>query len=206
LTAVTVLVLSLIAQSHGHFVLQQPVSLGFDDGQEGTSPCGSFSINDRTTVTSFPIGGYPFHLLSTHTKSIFKYRAALASDTTSFVDLLTVSQVGVGDFCIPAVPGYGPWVGKDVVIQVVQFSVDGVLYQCAAATFVEGAAFAADSSCKNSTNVNAVVTAATNVLPSGTPITSFGPATGTSMTMAGNATTALSKSGTGSVTMTSKGT
>jgi len=120
----------LILHTAAHFVLQSPPSLGFSDSLEATYPCGSFPINDRTNVTPYPLDGYPIHVLSTHTKSTFKYRAALSSDTDSFIDLVPpVSEVGVGDFCLPAVPGPIEWYGKDAVVQVAQFGPDGILYQ-----------------------------------------------------------------------------
>jgi hypothetical protein len=128
LTLITITPYILLTRAH--FVLQSPPSLGFNDALEATYPCGSFDISKRDNVTNYPLGGYPFHLLSTHTKSTFKYRAALASDTDSWIDLIPpVSEAGVGDFCLPAVPGPGEWEGKDAVVQVAQYGPDGILYQ-----------------------------------------------------------------------------
>ncbi|KAH0548058.1 hypothetical protein GP486_008201 [Trichoglossum hirsutum] len=120
----------MAALSHAHFVLQSPPSLGFTDTKEGQSPCGGFDIANRSTVTDFPVAGYPFYLLTTHTQSEFEYRAALLNDTAAWLDLIPpVLQSSVGYFCLGAVSGISAWVGLDAVVQVKQSAPDGVLYQ-----------------------------------------------------------------------------
>ena len=117
-----------------HFVLQFPPSLGFDDVKEGQGPCGSFSIpsGDDTSVksTDWPIYGAAVDVLSTHPNALWTYRAALLNATDTWVTLQSnVTQQGVGDFCLPAVPGKKEWTGLSAVVQVTQNAVDGTLYQ-----------------------------------------------------------------------------
>jgi hypothetical protein len=120
----------LISSCWAHFVLQSPVSLGFNDGLETTGPCDGFDISSRTNVNKYPVGGYPIHVLTTHNSVVFKYSAALLNDTGTWVEIIPpVKQTGVGDFCLPSVPGYAPWIGLDAVLQIVQFAPDGILYQ-----------------------------------------------------------------------------
>ncbi|KAK3376454.1 hypothetical protein B0T24DRAFT_700017 [Lasiosphaeria ovina] len=147
---------ALAALAEAHFVLQVPTSLGFSDVLEGTAPCGSFHISSRVGESSWPVAGAPFQLITTHPQSDWQIRAALLNDTANFQPLVpVVSQQGTGTFCLPAVPGIAAWEGQDAVLQAIQHSVDGELYQCAAIKFVSGSAAAAPQSCKNSTNVSA---------------------------------------------------
>jgi hypothetical protein len=122
--------LLLIPASNGHFVLNVPTSLGFEDIKEGQGPCGGFDIKGREAVTEFPLGGQPFAMLSTHNTALWRFRAALLNDTETWVDLLPpVAQEGLGNFCLPTVPGVQRWVGMDAVVQVTQDAVDGTLFQ-----------------------------------------------------------------------------
>ncbi|KAF2475595.1 uncharacterized protein BDR25DRAFT_340289 [Lindgomyces ingoldianus] len=164
----------IFLQADAHFVLQLPPSLGFNDVKEGEGPCGSFSINNRDKVTEWPVGGYPISLLTTHTKAKLTYWTALANSTDKLVDLIPqMNQMGVGDFCLPTVPGKKEWVGQDAVVQIVQEAADGSLYQCAAVKFTDGDAAAVPSSCKNSTGVQA-----TFIVSSGTPSSTKAAPTG----------------------------
>ena len=120
----------LAALGCAHFVLQSPPSTGFDDTKEAQSPCGGFDINNRSTVTNYPVAGYPFTLLTTHSQSLFEYRAALVNNTGNWVDLIPpVQESSVGTFCLGAVPGIAAWTGEDAVVQVKQSAPDGTLYQ-----------------------------------------------------------------------------
>lgn len=121
---------ALAAVAWGHFVLQVPTSLGFDDSKEGMAPCGGFDITNRNTVTNWPILGAPIQIISTHPQADWEIRAALLNDTGNFVYMVPpLSQQGLGTFCLPAVPGVADWEGKDAVLQMIQHAVDGALYQ-----------------------------------------------------------------------------
>ncbi|EGX45652.1 hypothetical protein TWF173_000875 [Orbilia oligospora] len=150
--------LALIPFTAAHFVLQVPTSLGFNDINEVEAPCGGFDITSRSTVTDWPIAGYPIGVVSTHPNALWQIRAALLEKPDEFVDLLpNIRQDGMGNFCLGTVPGYADWIGKDAVLQVVQTAVDGMLYQCAAIKFVEGAAAAVPGNCRNGSRIVASV-------------------------------------------------
>ena len=52
------LVAAFISHSTGHFLLNYPPTIGFDDTLEGTPPCGSFSVDFSTdNVTNFHVAG-----------------------------------------------------------------------------------------------------------------------------------------------------
>ncbi len=93
-------------------------------------PCGGFNATDRTNVTEVSVAGAPVALITTHDESTFVFNAAKLSDLSHWVPLtMELHQTGEGDFCEPLVPGLKGWVGQDAVLQIVQNSTMGVLYQ-----------------------------------------------------------------------------
>jgi hypothetical protein len=120
-----------VSAASAHFVLKEPGSLGYSDVLEGNAPCGGVDVKGRENAHDWPIGGSQVHVLTTHARAVWTYKAALSNDTETWVDLIpAVSQnKGYGDFCLPSVPGPTGWVGLKGVIQVVQIGPDGSLYQ-----------------------------------------------------------------------------
>ncbi len=128
--AVAVVVAGLAAVARAHFVLEVPTSVGWDDDLQDQGPCGGFNATDRTNVTDFAVSGSPVALITTHDESSFEYRAAKLSNITHWVSLTQMlMQKGEGDFCEPLIPGIKEWVGQDAVLQLIQRSVMGTLYQ-----------------------------------------------------------------------------
>jgi len=119
---------SLVAS---HFVLINPVSLGYDDTRELLGPCGGFTPTDRSTgVTDWPLSGSWINVLTTHEDVIWTYSMALLSDPTTWIPVTPkLHQLGVGQFCEPSMPPNPAWVGQDAILQVIQDAVDGLLYQ-----------------------------------------------------------------------------
>ncbi|KAK3938583.1 hypothetical protein QBC46DRAFT_220684, partial [Diplogelasinospora grovesii] len=146
------LALAVVPLVAGHFVLQVPTSIGFDDVKEGTAPCGGFDITSRTGVSEWPVAGAPIQIISTHPQAEWEIKAALLNDTFRYL-LPKISQQGLGEFCLPSVPGIKEWEGLDGVMQMIQHAVDGALYQCAAIKFVGGAAASVPDSCKNASSI-----------------------------------------------------
>ncbi len=55
---VSLVALLLVRQSAGHFYLNYPTSIGFDDALEGEAPCGSFTMDFATdNITNYHVGG-----------------------------------------------------------------------------------------------------------------------------------------------------
>ncbi|KAK4987446.1 hypothetical protein LTR66_007591 [Elasticomyces elasticus] len=176
---------NLVVVTSAHFVLQLPKSLGYNDVLEAQPLCGSFDVASRNTVTDWPIGGSAVSVLSTHPKATWQIRAALANDTGTWTDLIpSIAGAGLGDFCLPAVPGHAEWVGLDAVLQVTQSAADGTLYQCAAIKFVLGDAAIIPSSCKNSTGPTASFTSVIPATASASVSTSTSMSMSTSRSMA----------------------
>jgi hypothetical protein len=96
LTSALVVFAGLLSVANGHFVLQLPTSLGFDDEREGEFPCGGFSPHSRTNVTLWPVKGFAVSVLTTHSEATWEYKAALLSDLYHWVRVTKVlSQTGV---------------------------------------------------------------------------------------------------------------
>ena len=115
----------------GHFLLNYPATLGFDDDIEGTSPCGGFPVVFNANVTKIPVGGFPIELRSTHPQANWLFRATLdQKEPFNWTNLLpVVDQTGLGDFCIPDFVAPTSFVGHTGLIQITQDAVDGSLYQ-----------------------------------------------------------------------------
>jgi hypothetical protein len=112
-----------------HFLLKYPTTVGFDDDNEGKSPCGGFTnfTGDGTTIQ---VGGFPIQLQSTHPEADWQFRAMQGTTGTNWTTLMPViHQVGLGDFCIPDFKVPDSWAGKSGLLQIIQNAADGELYQ-----------------------------------------------------------------------------
>jgi hypothetical protein len=126
----TLALAGILATASAHFNLQSPPTIGFDDDKENVGPCGGIEPTDRTGASSWPVGGAPVQLLTTHSTQVWSIKAALLSDINNFVPLTAdISQTGTGTFCLPSVAGNAAWVGQDAVVQISQQGKDGTLYQ-----------------------------------------------------------------------------
>ncbi|OAL39973.1 hypothetical protein AYO20_00886 [Fonsecaea nubica] len=143
-----------------HFILQYPSSLGFDDDNEGTAPCGGFDVVFNGTDDSIPVGGFPVSMLSTHPAADWLFRVTLDQQAPfNWTNLLpVVSETGLGQFCLPQLVAPAEFAGQQGVVQVIQKGPDGVLYQCAAVNFVDGINSTVSSSCTNVTGLTATLT------------------------------------------------
>lgn len=129
----TTLLTFYITVGSGHFVLQIPTSLGYDDVNEATAPCDTFDPTNRSgTITSWTVAGYPVSVISTHSAVTWEFRVAKVSSPTVWTSLTPIlTQTGTGHFCEPQIPGLNSasWLGVPAVLQVIQHAPDGALYQ-----------------------------------------------------------------------------
>ena len=122
--------LPLLASAH--FKLNAPPTIGFDEDQEGTDPCGGFTPDfSKNNVSDFHVGGEPVVLFLGHPQANWLFRATL--DTTASSNWTQifpiVQQSGLGDFCEPSITAPEGWIGKQGVVGIVANAVDGLLYQ-----------------------------------------------------------------------------
>ncbi|KAB8296107.1 hypothetical protein EYC80_008904 [Monilinia laxa] len=149
---------TVVTQCSAHFILNWPVTYGFDDDAEGTAPCGGFSVAYDHNVTEFHVDGDSIAMTSTHPTTTWLFRAIVGNNTAAnnWTELIpTVQQTGLGDFCEPTVTVPSTFAGSKGIVNVVADGPDGLLYQCAAVSFVTGAATATPTACKNATGVSA---------------------------------------------------
>lgn len=132
-TLLPTVVLLLASSSNfvsAHFRLDYPISLGFDEDTEPEYPCGGSPIRFADNDTSVPVDSFPIALLSTHATGNFSYRAALGQqEPFQWVELLAVSENGLGNFCLPNLRAPAAYAGSSGLIQVVGQLGDGDLYQ-----------------------------------------------------------------------------
>jgi hypothetical protein len=79
----TLLILGLLSIVRGHFLLDYPPTIGFDDDKEGGGPCGGFpTVFNNVTAPSInlTVGGFPSELQSTHLQAAWLFRATLSRE------------------------------------------------------------------------------------------------------------------------------
>ncbi|CAJ2507552.1 Uu.00g087380.m01.CDS01 [Anthostomella pinea] len=110
-----------------------------------TSPCGRvFAVKEDSIFTDWPTGGHDVKMtkISADSPSIFRFKVALLSNATNFVELYRESVTqGKVDLCLSQIPGKteAEWIGQKAIFQLSQYIGNGVYnYQCAAIRFVEG--------------------------------------------------------------------
>ena len=129
----TVLALT-VTFAHGHFILNHPVPIGFDDRRETERPCGSFDpavpIQDPTP---WSVAGSYIGTLTTHPHADWEFNYARAGAPAEFQSLTPpLMQMGVGSFCATGIRVPGA-VGDVVMLQIVQNAHGETLYQVRAA-------------------------------------------------------------------------
>ncbi|PQE33530.1 gpi anchored protein [Rutstroemia sp. NJR-2017a WRK4] len=183
---------AVVSQASAHFLLNYPATSGkFDEDTEGNAPCGGATIDFSTAnITDFHVDGDYIALTNGHAEVTYLFRATL-NDTTAnnWITLGSpVKQIGLNTYCQPSITVPSSFAGSRGVIGVAADSPDGILYQCAAVSFVTGSASATPTACKNATGVQAAFTsdAALSSLPAS--------ATATASETSGSASASSSKS------------
>ncbi|KAJ8069197.1 hypothetical protein OCU04_002868 [Sclerotinia nivalis] len=185
---------TVVSQCSAHFLLHYPATYGFNDAAEGTAPCGGFSVAYDRNVTSFHVDGDSISMTTTHPSTTWLFRAMVGDDTAAanWTDLIpTVQQSGLGDFCQPTVTVPSTFAGNNGVVNVVADGPDGLLYQCAAVSFVQGAATAVPTTCKNGTGVSASYAADTALSSLPASATATASSSGTAAASSSSAAGAL---------------
>lgn len=130
-TSIALAIAAIAPSAFGHFVLQYPTSLGFDDDTEGTGPCGGFDVTFNGTEDSVEVGGFAVSMLSTHPQAEWLFRVTLDTEAPfNWTNLLpVVDETGLGQFCLPSLSAPAEFAGQRGVVQVMQNAADGLLYQ-----------------------------------------------------------------------------
>jgi hypothetical protein len=124
--------LLLLPPTLAHFTLSFPATLGFNDDDEGTGPCGGAKATDSSTFTDWHVGGDAIAINNLHPEGTWLFRATLDLTAASgWVAIFPqVYQSGIGKFCEPELAvNNDTWVGKKGLVSAVVSGQDGVLYQ-----------------------------------------------------------------------------
>ena len=170
-------IIALACLSSAHFILHYPPSAGFDDKLEIDSPCGSFTPMVNSSSPDVQVDRFAVMIQNVHPVGEWSFRATI--DTTApynFTEIVPiVMSTGIGDFCLDSMKAPSDWAGKPGIIQVVDNSPDGILYQvwnsttlsdcfllnvtqCAPVNFVTGSNNTAGPACTNATSFKATWT------------------------------------------------
>jgi hypothetical protein len=114
-----------------HFILLWPPTAGFDDDKEPTFPCGSFTPKIDGNTPDVQVDRFSISIQNVHPVGEWSFRGT--TDTKApfnFTEIVPlVNTTGVGDFCLDYMKVPSDWAGKSGVIQVVDNSPDGILFQ-----------------------------------------------------------------------------
>lgn len=127
------LLLTLAAARLGaaHFLLKWPVTAGFIDDDEPNAPCGGATVVVNDTAPEISVDRFAVAIFSSHPAGNWTFRATQSTkEPYSFTDIVPdVSSTGLGDFCLTDLRAPSDWAGTSGVLQVIDNSVDGTLYQ-----------------------------------------------------------------------------
>jgi hypothetical protein len=125
------IIVGLAALSSAHFILHWPYSAGFDDDLEATSPCGSFKPEVNSSNPDVQVDRFAVFIQNVHPVGEWSFRGTLDTKPPyKFTEIVPiVNTTGVGDFCLDYMTVPSHWAGNPGIIQVVDNSPDGILFQ-----------------------------------------------------------------------------
>ncbi|KAF7196836.1 Uncharacterized protein HII31_01754 [Pseudocercospora fuligena] len=152
----------LIAASlaSAHFTLDWPPNAGFIDDDEPTAPCGGATVVVNDTSPQVQVERFAVSIFSSHPAGSWSFFATTDTEEPyNFTEIVpVVNSTGVGKFCLTDLRAPDDFAGKAGIIQVIDSSVDGTLYQCAPVNFVTGSNSTTGSACTNATGFTATWT------------------------------------------------
>ncbi|KXT08752.1 hypothetical protein AC579_6428 [Pseudocercospora musae] len=152
----------LIAASlaSAHFTLDWPPTAGFVDDDEPTAPCGGATVVVNDTAPQVQVERFAVSIFSSHPAGSWSFLATTdTQEPYNFTEIVpVVNSTGVGKFCLTDLRAPDDFAGKAGIIQVIDSSVDGTLYQCAPVNFVTGSNSTTGSACTNATGFTATWT------------------------------------------------
>lgn len=126
----TFLTLAVAATTSAHFVLQWPPTAGFLDEEEVNSPCGGATVSVNESSPEVQVDRFAAQIQSSHPTGNWQFRATLDTEEPyNWTNLSTVSTEGLGVFCLNYLSAPEDFAGKPGILQVVDYSGDGTLYQ-----------------------------------------------------------------------------
>lgn len=149
----TLLTLATAATTSAHFVLNWPPTAGFLDEEEVNGPCGGATVTVNSSSPEVQVGRFAAQIQSSHPTGNWQFRASLdTQEPYNWTNLSTVQTEGPGIFCLNYLSAPEDFAGNAGILQVIDYSGDGTLYQCAAVNFATGTNDTLGSACSNRTS------------------------------------------------------
>lgn len=125
------LIFALVGLSSAHFILQWPPNAGFDEDKEASSPCGSFTPAVSNSSPDIQVERFAIQIENVHPVGEWSFRGTLATEAPyNFTEIVPiVKTTGIGEFCLQYMSVPSDWAGNAGILQVVDNSPDGILYQ-----------------------------------------------------------------------------
>lgn len=115
-----------------HFqVLYPPTGQPFDDEEEATGPCGGLELETSDSNADVQVDRFAVSIRSTHPEGSWSFRGTTSTSAPyNFTDITpTINTQGIGDFCLTMLSVPSDWAGSSGILQIVDNSDDGMLYQ-----------------------------------------------------------------------------
>ena len=126
----TLLTLAAAATTSAHFVLNWPPTAGFLDEEEVNGPCGGATVTVNETSPEVQVDRFAAQIQSSHPTGNWQFRATLDTEEPyEWTNLSMVQTEGPGVFCLNYLSAPGDFAGKPGILQVIDYSGDGTLYQ-----------------------------------------------------------------------------
>ncbi|KAM3423665.1 hypothetical protein BST61_g1081 [Cercospora zeina] len=137
-----------------HFTLNWPPTAGFDDDKEPTAPCGGATVTVDDSAPEVNVDRFATSIFSSHPEGSWTFLATTnTQEPFDFTEIVPViNTTGLGVFCLNYLRVPADFAGKSGVLQVIDHSPDGILYQCAPVKFISGANNTVSEFCKNQTS------------------------------------------------------
>lgn len=125
------LILATVSVSSAHFILHWPPTAGFIDDTESTGPCGGATVSVNSSSPQVQVEQFAVQIESTHPEGQWMFRGTLSTEEPyNWTDIVpVVNTTGLGEFCLPSLRVPSEWAGSAGILQVIDNSPDGTLYQ-----------------------------------------------------------------------------
>lgn len=114
-----------------HFTLNWPPTAGFSDDDEPTAPCGGATVVVSDTSPQIQVDRFAIQIFSSHPAGTWSFLATTNTEAPyDFQEIVpNITTTGPGGFCLSEFSVPSDFAGKQGVLQVIDSSVDGTLYQ-----------------------------------------------------------------------------
>jgi hypothetical protein len=117
--------------SSAHFTLDWPPSAGFDEDNEPNGPCGGVPVTVSDDSQKITVDRFPASIFSSHPAGSWSFFATTnTQEPYNWTEIVPViNSTGIGAFCLTYLRAPAEFAGKGGVLQVIDNSADGTLYQ-----------------------------------------------------------------------------